>query len=158
MGRGQALSANPNLIAAEVERLQGEGVEVQLTRDREVAQRALDRQTQGTQRLVRRLREADDDLATIIERELLQAEREKQQMLNTLADLAARIARQKQAAVNLKSLYEYCSDVERELNSFDFAEKRLAFEALGTEVIAAGREWKLIANLPAGGVQQRRSC
>jgi site-specific DNA recombinase len=149
---------NPDLIAAETERLQSGGIEPQLIRDREVAQRALERQTRGVQRLVRRLREADDELAAIIERELLQAEREKQQILNTIAELDALIARQEQAAVNLRSLHEYCCDVEQALETFDFAGRRLALEALGAEVVGAGREWKLIANLPFYNVEPVTSC
>lgn len=97
-------------------------------------------------------------MAAIIERELSQAGREKQQILNTLADLDARISRQEQAAVNLKSLYEYCRDVERELGTFHFAEKRLALEALRAQVKALGREWRLVANLPIDGVVPRTSC
>lgn len=112
----------------------------------------------GVQRLVRRLCEADDELSAIIKREMLQAEREKQEILNTLANLDTCIARQEQAAVNLRSLYEYCRDVERELAAFDFAERRLALEALGAEVVASGRVWKLDANLPFGDVQLRKSC
>ena len=109
-------------------------------------------------RLVKRLRGADDEAAAIIERELSQAGREKQQILNTSADLDARISRQEQAALNLKSLYEYCRDVGRELCTFGFAEKRLALEALGAQVNASGREWGLAANLPIDGVVPRTSC
>ncbi len=147
---------NPDLIAAEAERLQTEGVESHLVQDRETAQRALERSTHGIGRLVRRLREADDELAAIIEREVLQAEREKQQILSMLADLDARIAQQEQAAINLRSLYDYCRDVERELETLDFAERRLALEALGASVVASGRDWKLDANLPFGDVELRR--
>lgn len=154
----QRFLRNPDLIAVEAERLKTEGVESQIIQDRETAQSALDRQTQAAQRLVRRLREADDELAAIIERELLQVEREKQQIINTLADLDARIAQQEQAVVNLRSLYDYCRDVERELATFDFADKRLALEALGAGLVAAGYDWKLNANLPFGDVELRTSC
>lgn len=139
---------NPNLIAQEVERLQTEGIDAQLVKDREVTQKALDRHNQGTQRLVKRLRDADDELAEIIERELLNAKREKQALLNTLADLDARIEGQEQAAVNLKSLYDYCREVENELAGFEFDEKRLALDALGVTVIANGREWRMTARIP----------
>jgi site-specific DNA recombinase len=139
---------NPELIAREVERMQTEGIDSQLVKDREVAQKALERHNQGTQRLVKRLRDADDELAEIIERELLQAKREKQALLKTLADLDARIEGQEQAAVNLKSLYDYCRKVEQELDSFGFAEQRLAVEALGAMVYANGREWRMKARIP----------
>lgn len=59
-------------------------------------------------------------------------------ILSTLADLDARIEQQEQATINLRSLYEYCRDVERELAGFEFADKRLALEPLGAEV---GRGW-----------------
>lgn len=139
---------NPDLIAQEVERLQTEGIDPQLVKDRGVAQKALEHHNQGTQRLVKRLRDADDDLAEIIERELAQAKREKQALLKTLADLDARIEGQEQAAVNLKSLYDYCREVENELAGFEFDEKRLALEALGVTVIANGRDWRMDARIP----------
>ncbi|HVF56596.1 MAG TPA: recombinase family protein [Pyrinomonadaceae bacterium] len=138
----------PELIAKEVERLQSEGVDSQLLKDREIAQNALERHNQGAQRLVKRLRSADDEIAGIIERELLQATREKQSLLKTLADLDARIEGQEQAAVNLKSLYDYCRKVERELATFEFDEQRLALEALGIEVVAKGRDWRIEASVP----------
>ena len=149
---------NPDLIAAEAKRLQADGIDPQLTRDREVAQRALEQQTRGAQRLVRRLREADDQLASIIERELLEVEREKQQNFNTIAEFEALIARQEQAAVNLRTLHEYCRDVEQALEAFDFTEKRLALEALGAEIVGAGREWGLTAKFPLHNVESVTSC
>lgn len=47
----------------EVERIQAGGVDPQLTKDREVAWKALERHNRGTERLVKRLRDADDELA-----------------------------------------------------------------------------------------------
>jgi site-specific DNA recombinase len=140
---------NPELIAQEVERVQAEGIDSQLVKDREVTQKALERHNHGAQRLVKRLRDADDELAEIIERELLQAKREKQALLKTLAELDARIEGQERAAVNLKSLYDYCREVENELAVFNFDEKRLALEALGVTVIANGREWRMSARIPS---------
>jgi hypothetical protein len=62
--------------------------------------------------------------------------------------LDARIDGQEQAAVNLKSLYDYCRKVEKELATFEFDEQRLALEALGVTVIANGREWRMNARIP----------
>lgn len=84
----------------------------------------------------------------IIERELLRAEREGQSLIKALADLDARIEGQEQAAVNLESLYDYCRQVESELDNFEFAEQRLAVEALGVTVTANGREWRMDARIP----------
>lgn len=139
---------NPELIAREVERMQTEGVDPQLAKDREVAKKALERHNQGAERLVKRLRDADDELAEIIERELLRANREKQALIKAVAELDARIEGQEQAAVNLKSLYDYCRQVENELDKFEFDEQRLAVEALGVTVIANGREWRMDARIP----------
>ena len=138
----------PELIAAEVQRIQEVGTDPQLAIDRQVAQGALNRNIQGQQRLVKRLREADSTLVGIIERELLEAERERQALVKTLEDLDSRIAEQQEAAVNLKNLYEYCHDVHSNLSAFDFNDKRLALEALGARVLANGRSWDLVANLP----------
>jgi Recombinase zinc beta ribbon domain len=139
---------NPELIAQEVERMRAEGINPQLVRDREVAQRALERHNQGAQRLIKRLRDADDDLTEIIERELSQAKREKQALVKTLAELDAQLEGQEQAAVNLESLYDYCRKVEHELDNFGFDEQRLAVEALGVTVLANGREWRMDGRIP----------
>lgn len=139
----------PELIAREIERMQSDGVDSQLLKDREVAQNALARHDQGTQRLVKRLRDVDEEIAEIIERELSQAKREKQALLRTLADLNTRIEAQDQAAINLKSLYDYCRKVEQQLASFEFDDQRLALEALGVTIIANGREWRLNATIPS---------
>ena len=113
-----------------------------------MAQKALDRHNLGTQRLVRLLRDADDEIAEIIERELLQAKREKRALPKTIADLNARLERQERAALNLTNLYDYCRKVENELATFGFDEQRLAVEALGVTVRANGREWHMNVRIP----------
>jgi hypothetical protein len=70
-----------------VARVREEGVDPQLVTDREVARRALERNDQGLQRLVRRLRDAADELAKIIEGELTQLSREKQSLLKAVIEL-----------------------------------------------------------------------
>jgi hypothetical protein len=69
-------------------------------------------------------------------------------LLNTLADLDARIEAQEQAAANLKNRYDYYRRVEYELTTFGFDEQQLALEALGGEVTANGREWRMTARIP----------
>ena len=138
----------PELIAKEIERVQSEGIDSQLLKDRVTMQNALERHDKGTQRLVKRLRDDDEELAEIIERELSQAKRERQALIKTLADLDARIETQEQAGANIKSLYEYCRKVEQELTTFEFDEQRLALEALGVGVLANGREWYINASIP----------
>lgn len=90
-----------------------------------MAGRALERHNQVVQRLAKRLRNADDELADIIERELLQAKRERDGLVKTLADLEERIRRQERVVVNLESLHDYCREVGQALSNFTFEEKRL---------------------------------
>ncbi|HJR09009.1 MAG TPA: recombinase family protein [Pyrinomonadaceae bacterium] len=139
---------NPDLIEREVRRVQAEGIDSQLVKDREVASRGLERHNQVVQRLAKRLRNADDELADIIERELLQAKRERDELVKTLADLEERIRRQERVVVNLKSLHDYCREVGERLSTFTFEEKRLALDALGAEITANGRCWQMDTLIP----------
>ncbi|HXG68125.1 MAG TPA: zinc ribbon domain-containing protein, partial [Blastocatellia bacterium] len=142
---------NPDLIAAELKRAQKQGVDSQLLADKRAAESALERNEQGQQRLVKRLRYADDMLAAIIEKELKQAEKERRALAETIAELDRQIAGQEQITVNLKTLYDYCQGASQTWARADFDKKRLALEALGIQVIAEGREWRITAALDIAG-------
>lgn len=74
--------------------------------------------------------------------------RERDGLLKTLADLEERIKRQERVAINLKSLHDYCHEVGERLSTFTFEEKRLALEALGVEITANGRCWRMDTLIP----------
>ncbi len=147
----------PDVIAAEIERIESKQADSQLVLDKQIAEGALKRTIQGQQRLVKRLREADDGLAEIIERELLQIEKERQILLTTIAELEGRILEQDKTILNLRTLYDYCQDVAQNLTGFDFNKKRLALEALGVQVLASGKDWKVNAKLPLNRVVQMKT-
>jgi hypothetical protein len=83
-----------------------------------------------------------------------------------LAALEARLREQAAAHDRLLSLQDYCERVGQNLDHLDWEGKRLALEALGVVVVAAGPlrknqgragpEWRLDVNLPLpeGGVSQ----
>lgn len=79
-GRVSAILNKPEIITAELKRLQDEGPDAQLQADLESARRELARIEKGQQRLISRFRQAaDDDLWPLIEREIAEAGREKGQ-------------------------------------------------------------------------------
>lgn len=144
----------PELIEAEIERAESKQTDSQLLSDKQTAERTLNRLIQEQQKLIRRLRTAGDRLAELIERELVQIEKEKETLLSTITELEWRIVEQDKAVVNLRTLYDYCQDVAQNLTDFDFKAKRLALEALGVQVIASGKDWKIIAKIPLNKVAQ----
>lgn len=148
--RVSAILNKPEIITAELKRLQDEGPDAQLQADLESAKRKLTRIEKGQQRLINRFRQAEDDeLWPLIEREIAQAEREKGQFKAVIAELESRLASQATSVSNLESLSAYCTRVRAQLETFGFEEKRLALEALGARLTAArGREWGLEVTIP----------
>jgi hypothetical protein len=90
----------------------------------------------------------------IVRREIARLVRQKSDMAATITELEARCRQQALRAEQLYSLKEYCGRVAANLSTFDFAEKRLALEALGVMVHADGRtplivgHWSLNAHRP----------
>jgi hypothetical protein len=83
---------DPALIHAQWQAAREAGPDPRLATDRESATHTLERLTRQQERLVRRLREADDDIADLIEREIAAIERERKGLKATLAEIDARLA------------------------------------------------------------------
>jgi site-specific DNA recombinase len=140
---------NPQIIADEVQRQQSIGPDPQLIEDRATAARRLAEIERVQQRLIRRLRETDDDdLAHLYEREIVQMKKEAGQIEAAIADIDARLQAQQKTVHDLAVLTEYCSRVSNRLSTFSFDEKRLAIEAIGARIQLNGDEWKLEARIP----------
>jgi site-specific DNA recombinase len=148
--RVSAILNEPQIITAELKRLQDEGPDAQLQADLESAKRELARIEKGQQRLISRFRQAtEDDLWPLIEREVAQAEREKGQFKAVVAEIESRLASQAASVLNLECLSAYCARVREQLETFGFDEKRLALESLGARLTAASdREWGLEVTIP----------
>lgn len=73
----------------------------------------------------------------------------EEQIINILKGVEAgqRVA----DATKLTTLSEYSARVRSRLASFDFADKRLALEALGVKIQGNGRDWRLDVALPEAG-------
>jgi hypothetical protein len=145
---------DPTLIYAQWEKARESGPDPSLTADRDATTRTLERLTRQQERLVRRLREAEDDLADLIEREIAVVERERKELRATLAGIEARLNQRAEMAGQLGALVDYCQRVGLHLADFDFDRKRLALAAFNVQVEASGPEhigpWRLRGSVPLG--------
>lgn len=146
---------DPALIAAQWEAAKRAGPDPVLAEDRAAATRSLERLTKQQERLVRRLRDADDDVADLIEREVGEIERERKSVRAAMAAIDARLAAQQQAIDQYGALADYCARVGAHLAEFDFEQKRLALRAFAIRVEASGVEevgpWRFTGSIPLEG-------
>ncbi len=153
---------DPARIARQWERERDEGDDPVLLADLATARRGLDKLTQGQERLVRRLRDADDDLWPILEREIAAVKAEKDGVRATIAAIEARLANHRATTDRLATLAAYCETVAGNLDGFGFDDKRLAFAAFRVRIEANGARkvgpWHLRGSEPdLGSVSQASS-
>lgn len=152
-----AILKDPGIIFAEAKRQRERGPDPALLADLETAKRSLARLTKQQERLVRRLREADDDTFPweLIEREIASIEREKRDVQATVTAIEGRLARQQEASAQLDALADYCATVASNVDEMTFDEQRLALEALAIRIDANGgkkvRDWHGYGELPLTG-------
>ncbi len=144
-----AFMENPEVVLEEIKRRESNSHSSQLSEDLKIVNRRLDKIEKGQQALLHRFRSQFDlpGLAEMIEREIAQAEREKQSLVQTKSELESRLKSHHQFHSNLKDLLAFCSQVREKLSLFTFEEKRKTLEALGIRIKAKGQEWELGASL-----------
>ncbi|MFL6215898.1 MAG: recombinase family protein [Blastocatellia bacterium] len=143
---------NPERIASELKRREGKVPDPQLTSDLEAARRHVEEINRRIQRYVRRFGDADEDILPLIERELAQARKQREQAESTMQDLEKRLAVQQQSVTMLRDLFDYCEQVRSRLDQFTFEQKRLLLRAVGARVVANGRHWHVDRSLPPAGI------
>jgi site-specific DNA recombinase len=141
---------NPEIIAAEVRRLQQDGPDPIVKTDLENARRALAKLDKQQAGLGARLRDALDDavLWDLLKTELGKIERERGELQAAVADLEKRLSLHQQVTDQLAAIPAYCARVQENLGTLSFDEKRLALEALDIKVTVNGRDWKIDASIP----------
>jgi site-specific DNA recombinase len=132
--------SDPTLIEMELMKLSQVKAESKSTSELKAARRELDRIEQGISALLRRFRDADESLWPMVEREIAQAGNEKKLIESRIAQLESEMSKKAGLIKELHTLKEYCERVKGRLEHFTFADKRLAFEALGVRVFASGRD------------------
>ncbi len=145
-----AVLRDPSIIAAELQRRQENGPDPVLSADLETAQRALTRIAKQQERLVNAFSASDDDAFPweLVQKKIGDLEREKEQYQQSIMEIEQRLAVQEQTTNQMQTLHAYCAKVGANLDSFDFDDKRLAFEAFGVKIKANGREWELEGTIP----------
>jgi site-specific DNA recombinase len=140
----EAVLRDPALIAAEIERQREDGADVQAVEELEAATRQLAECERQEARLLDLYARGDDALPleaiTVKLRDLGRQRAVCQQAAERARQRLAQVERTQQ---ELASLSRYVERVARKLEGFDFAQRRLALEALGARVIADGRDWRL---------------
>lgn len=134
----------PEVVEEAIQRLQGKPPEDQLTEQIEAVESLLMRKESGLRKLIARYRNLNDQtLERIIEREIEMATKELADLRNERAILEAKQAEQQRFHYDLSRLHEYCERVADNIPSLTFEEKRNALLALGVQVYASGKLWKL---------------
>jgi hypothetical protein len=148
------------MIAAELERRRSAGPDLQFEADLARAEREQAEVGRRQERLLSLYANAEDGEmpVALVQRQLGEAEKEKQRLAARIQELRARQREAAKANEWLVSMKDYCSRVERNLDILNFEGRRLALEALGAHVSAAGpsrvqsdqpaREWRFDVNLP----------
>lgn len=148
---------NPERITTELKRREGRLPDPQLISDLEAARHHVEEINRRIQRYVRRFGDADEDILPLIERELAQARKQKEQAESAIQEIEGRLAAQQQSVKVLQDLYEYCNQVKSRLDQFTFDQKRLLLQAVSARVVADGRHWHVDRSLPPVGISTR-SC
>jgi site-specific DNA recombinase len=122
--------------------------------DIEAMMREMDKLQRAEQRLLHRLREADDEVAKLIELELKQVAQEKRQVAALMETLNSRVNQEEASRIQLKSVYELSAQVRDRLKTFTFEEKVKTLDALRVKVYANGDNYRLDVPLLGGEVIQ----
>jgi site-specific DNA recombinase len=93
---------NPERIAAELKRREGKGPDPQLKSDLEAARHHVEEINRRIQRYVRRFGDADEGILPLIERELAQARKQREQTESAIQELEKRLAAQQQSVTKLR--------------------------------------------------------
>lgn len=144
---------DPHLIAEQIEHIRDEEPDPALVGDLAAARREIVKLTKQQERLVRRLRDTDDDaVGNLIEREIATIEEEKRHLQRMINDIESRLAVQEAQSGQLDMLADYCCQIAAKLETFEFPEKQLTLQAFNVEVRASGnlkgRNWHLHGSVP----------
>jgi site-specific DNA recombinase len=145
---------NPDVIRKGRQALEEAAASFHLKSDIEAMMREMDKLQRAEQRLLHRLREADDEVANLIELELKQVAQEKRQVAASIETLNSRVNREEASRIQLKSVYELSAQVRDRLKTFTFEEKVKTLDALRVKVYANGDNYRLDVPLLSGEVIQ----
>lgn len=145
-----AILRNPSIIAAERQKAIARGQDPGLTSAHHSACRRLAKIERDQERLTAGFRTKSGRLLELLEREIGRAEVERQQVMAEIDELERRIAALQTTARQWEAVEAYCQRVAGKLDTFDFDQKRLAFEALDVTITANGRQVHIRGGVPTG--------
>lgn len=104
----------------------------------------IERRENEATRLARRLREADDRIAGLIQSEMLAVDDERGKLLASLAEVEAALVEQRNIEINIERIKTFCRELGREAREdASFEQRRRTLEALQVRVRADGRHWEI---------------
>jgi site-specific DNA recombinase len=142
------------VLAAEMERRRAEGPDETLTADLDTARREFTKRDRKQAQLLQRFTASDDDSFPweLVEREIARLEGEKVKFLSAAEKIERRLVEQQHSVSQLENLTAYCARVAQNLDTFGFAEKRMAYEALAIRITGNGHDSTLVGSIPLDGV------
>jgi site-specific DNA recombinase len=145
-----AILQDPSIVAAELERQRESGPDPAIAEEMTTARGRLAKIDKQQQRLIQRFGEQNDDAFPweLVQEQVTRLEREKATLAQVIGELERQMAAQLALTDQLDALSGYLDRVSQNLHSFGFEERRLALEALGVQVSAAGRDWKFECRIP----------
>jgi site-specific DNA recombinase len=120
------------------------GVVEQLQSRLNVVQGLIEQRGVEQERLARRLRKADGRVASLIETEIREIERERERLRSEAVEVEAQLREQQEFKVGADQAYETCARLAAECaGDLPFETKRKHLEEWRLAVIAGGRSWAI---------------
>jgi site-specific DNA recombinase len=153
--------SRPEVITAELERRESDGVGAWLVAERDRVSKALRKAETAQERLIREMSDGGAVALEIFRKELARREAEKQRHVATIADLDQRLLVRDIDSLNLGAVANYCERVRDNLGELNFDTKRLALQALNVKVFASGTSpdrWTVRGSIPFAAGDASQSC
>jgi site-specific DNA recombinase len=140
----------PEIIASELERRKENGAAERenLLQDVAMVKGIVKRIENEIRNLIVNVSDLKGYAAEVFQSEVKSKEKERERMINQVAEAENRLAAFDADLQGLTALNEYSKRVANNLDSFGFDEKRLAMEALNVRVVGNSRDFRVNISLP----------
>lgn len=150
----RSILEKPDMIERGLRSIEDAETNSRLNAELKATTRELDKLQRAEQRLLRQLREADDEVASLIQAELKQVLLEKRQVGSVIEGLKNRLNKEAVRKLQLKSVYDLSSQIRDRLETFTFDEKVRTLNALRVKIYTNGDKYRLDVPVAGGEMQQ----